>query len=382
METNSSLPRRFHLITVDILQGIIVFPMISGHGLFWYAPDLALNYETGGILVTLTMLVGLFGIPCYIFLNGFNQVNSFLRSPSINRRKMLKRILIFFVIATSLQIIVFLSRPPALLENFPRFLVTWNFFHIFVFSTITLFVLWELALKLTEDRPARFFKVLRLLLGGSLIVITVLFLITYSFASSLIPIIPEPVPLDLVLILEYAILDVRSFGLIPWLSFPLAGAFLASILRLPEVNEREKTLQQLRIVILLSTIITLVGFLLLMDGIRLTSPVIDETSTYTLFFLSHGILLFTLSIGLLQIDMKEPRPISSNCWICNLGKVALSIYMVHSVLFLLDPVLIPSDLVFWVIMAGYTAFFIVLASLWQRRGFKYSLEWGIRVFTK
>ncbi|MFW9779972.1 MAG: hypothetical protein ACFFE8_14040 [Candidatus Heimdallarchaeota archaeon] len=382
MEPGAQRAKKFHLITVDILQGIIVFPMISGHGLFWYAPDLALNYETGGFLVFLTMLIGLFGIPCYVFLNGFNQVNSFLRSPTINRGKTVKRIFLFFVIAASLQVIVFLSRPPVMIENLVRYLFTWNFFHVFAFSTITLFILWELASKVTKNRPERFIMVFRLLLAAVILTVSFLFFVTYSFASSLIEVIPEPVPLDIIPILEYAILDVRSFGIIPWISFPLAGALLASLLSLPLEDNPNEIRRDLNVIMVLSAGIIAIGILLLLMGIRLTSPVIDETATYTLFFLSHGILLLTLAVGLREIDMKEPRPISQDCWLCNLGKIALTIYMVHSALFLLDPQLIPSSIIFWVIMAIYTAFFIVMASIWRKWGFKYSLEWGIRNFTR
>ncbi|MFW9854699.1 MAG: hypothetical protein ACFFFG_06545 [Candidatus Thorarchaeota archaeon] len=382
MEPGAQRAKKFHLITVDILQGIIVFPMISGHGLFWYAPDLALNYETGGFLVFLTMLIGLFGIPCYVFLNGFNQVNSFLRKPTINRGKTVKRIFLFFIIAASLQVIVFLSRRPVMIENLVRYLFTWNFFHIFAFSTIILFILWELASKATKNSPERFILVFRLLLAAVTLTVSFLFFVTYSFASSLVEVIPEPVPLDIIPILEYAILDVRSFGIIPWISFPLAGALLASLLNLPLEDNPNEVKRELIVIMVLSVGIIAIGILLLLMGIRLTSPVIDETATYTLFFLSHGVILLILAVGLREIDMKEPRPISPDCWLCNLGKIALTIYMVHSVLFLLDPQLIPSTLVFWVIMAIYTAFFIATASIWRKWGFRYSLEWGIRIFTR
>ena len=66
-------------MTVDVLKGVAIFPMIFGHAIGWWDSNLVRNYETGSFFIILIMVTGVMVFPCFLYVSGFNQVNSILR---------------------------------------------------------------------------------------------------------------------------------------------------------------------------------------------------------------------------------------------------------------------------------------------------------------
>ncbi|MFW9998046.1 MAG: hypothetical protein ACFFD4_38745, partial [Candidatus Odinarchaeota archaeon] len=147
--------KQFYLLTVDLLQGLVLFPMIIGHGILWWNPTSVLdfsNWENNSFLITATIVTGLLVFPCFVFLYGFNQVNSLLRKSSFLdfhtiRTRIVKKSLAFFLIALLSQAIMAAVSAPEKLLNY---VLTWQLFHLFGLSALILLVLFELACWLEQ----------------------------------------------------------------------------------------------------------------------------------------------------------------------------------------------------------------------------------------
>ena len=60
-----------------------------------------------------------------------------------------------------------------------------------------------------------------------------------------------------------------------------------------------------------------------------------------------------------------------------LAKVTLTIFIVHNVVFILDPSFIPDETGIIIFGFAVTIGFIILIAIWQKWKFKYSFEWFI-----
>ncbi|MHA2224422.1 MAG: hypothetical protein ACXAC8_04420 [Candidatus Hodarchaeales archaeon] len=83
---------QLYLFTIDLMKGLIIFPMIITHGLGWWKPSLVFQYENSSIFVIILTISGLMVFPCYLFIYGFNQVNSLLRKDKNSIKRDIMRI--------------------------------------------------------------------------------------------------------------------------------------------------------------------------------------------------------------------------------------------------------------------------------------------------
>ncbi|MFX0092058.1 MAG: hypothetical protein ACFFBD_09885, partial [Candidatus Hodarchaeota archaeon] len=138
--------KRFYLVSVDFIQGFLLFIMIFGHALLWWNRPLALAWDTGDSIVIFFLIgVGLMVFPYFLFFYGFNTVNSLLKKDVVSNRPVLRLRLIrkniFFALSGFfLQFIMGLLTPGYLLN----FLVSWQIFHMFAFLGVFLLFIFEI----------------------------------------------------------------------------------------------------------------------------------------------------------------------------------------------------------------------------------------------
>lgn len=381
---------RFYLVTVDLLKGIVIFPMILGHGVQWYYQTLAIKYEEGSLAVFVIIATGLVVFPCFLFIYGFNLINSFLRKgkdisihPNI-RVRAIKRSLIFLFIATLAQVLMSLIRSSERPELILNYILTWHLFHIFSFSTIALLLIWQFAWFLKKSSlkwNLDYIQYLRILLSISLTIILLLF--TFFHSYTLMREKSSHVPLDLLIVLERAILDIGSYGLIPWLSFALSGGLIASFLNLPN-----REIQEIRkgdiLSIFISLMLCILGFMSLKTE-RFVTPALQEPSSFPHVFISIGVIALLTTLLIISLDLYKiiPYDIISKAFypLIIVSKISLTIYLSHTLISFLDPTIIPSEPIFLVLASLYALLFVVIAHVWQRWEFKYSLEWIIRKYS-
>ncbi|MHA1968426.1 MAG: hypothetical protein ACW964_11545 [Candidatus Hodarchaeales archaeon] len=379
---------KFYLVTV-VLKGIAIFPMIFGHAIGWWDSNLASNYESGSFIINLIMVTGVMVFPCFLYISGFNQVNSVLRrgleKPTRQkvRARTIKRSLIFFLFATVSMLIMALVQSPRNLEDVISYLLTWHLFHLFALSSLFILCILELSYWIKEKYKINpdLKTIITLFFSLSLVIVIFLFFSfhNYTLSSSR----PFPVSLNLQSILENIFLDVSSCGIIPWISFALAGAVTASYLDLPNLSNK-KLLKKAFITLGMNLVVLVVGFLFLTTE-RFVSAGIGYPSSNAHVFISLGILGVSTILLILVLDLsptiqtkvakKYLTPIIS------LSKITLTVYFVHPVFAILNPNIVHSEIVLLSIVAVYCIFFVILSMIWQKWNFKYSLEWFINRFS-
>ncbi|MFX0183943.1 MAG: hypothetical protein ACFE95_12740 [Candidatus Hodarchaeota archaeon] len=381
---------RFYLVTVDLLKGIIIFPMILGHGVQWYYQTLAIKYEEGSFAVFVIIATGLLVFPCFLFIYGFNLINSFLRhgkdasNHSKVRGRALKRSLIFLFIATLGQVLMAIIRSPEKPELILNYILTWRLLHIFSFSTIALLLVWQFAwflkkfdLKWNLD----YIQYLRILLSISLTIILLLFIFFHSY--TLMREKSSPVILDPLAVLERAILDIGSYGLIPWLSFSLSGGLIASFLNLS--NREIKEIRKGDILsIFISILFCVLGFMSL-ETERFVTPALQEPSSFPHVFISIGVITLVTTLLIISLDLYQIIPYDTISKVFYpliiVSNISLTVYLSHTLIAFLDPTIIPSEPILLILVFLYGLLFVVIAHIWQRWEFKYSLEWIIRKYS-
>ena len=378
--------KRFYLFTVDLLKGIAIFPMILGHSMGWWNLELSKSYDTSGDLIIIIIWVtGLLVFPCFLYLYGFNQTNSFLIKSGDStasqkiRSDSIRRSAIFFLFATLSLILMALIQAPEQLLNY---LVTWHLFHLFAFSTLFLLILWEITSWFAEKLNSKWnnIQINSILLSLCLGLILLLFMFFHDYTVVRENTRLFPVSLNLVSIIENIFLDVSSCGLIPWLSFPLAGALTGIILKVP-TSSKEKILGRSKILFVGNSIFLIFGLWCLRTE-RFVSAGLGYASTFPHIFISIGLMGYVL-IGLLiilDISPKIPQNLSYKLFYPFLivSKISLTVYFIHPAVGVFSPSLIPSELVLVLLVFMYCLFFVILAHLWQQWDFRYSLEWILR----
>ncbi len=217
----------------------------------------------------------------------------------------------------------------------------------------------------------------------SLSLFTVIFLFVffhnYTLSSSRL----FPVSLNIQSVLENIFLDVSSCGIIPWLSFALAGALTASYLDLRNISNK-KIFKKASIALGCNLIILIIGLLFLTTE-RFVSAGIGYPSSYAHIFISLGLIGSVNIILILALDVYQVIPMDVTkrylSPIISLSKISLTVYFVHPVFAIIDPEIVLSEIVLLLIVAVYCIFFIVIALVWQKWNFKYSLEWFISRFS-
>lgn len=348
---------------------------------------MAVNYEESGLLVTIIMILGLMVFPCFLFIYGFNQVNSFLkRGGNIsNRHKIrshaIKRSIVFLIFLIFTMTIMAFSRgePEKLLNYF----FTWHLFHLFAFSTLFLLLMWELACwiekKINDYWNSQ--QCLTVILLSNFILVIALFFLFYDYMMK--QTVAFPVPFEIKIILEYALLDLSTSGVIPWLAFTLAGGITASFLDLSNVQKIRVT--EKSFIIFTANLVFLVVGLLYLAEQRFVSHGIGYTSTFSHVFISIGLIGCINIILILVLDLYKTishQTVTKLFYpIIIVSKITLTIYLIHPVFAVFEPSFIPSESVLLLFALLYSLFFVILAHFWQKWDFKYSFEWIVQKYS-
>ncbi len=380
---------RFYLTTVDILKGLAIFSMIFGHGIGWWDLSLMRNYENGSLAIVVIMVLGLMVFPCFLFFSGFNQVNSILRkgvNPSTRfqiRSHSIKRGFFFFLLGVISMFLMFLVKSQGDMRTLLTYLLTWHLLHIFGLSTLFILAILEFAYWI-DGKIGLNWKIRHLftifLLINLLFVIFFFFLFhnyTISYSREF------PVNLDIQSILENIFLDVSSCGVIPWLSFSLAGGLTASFLDLQNL-QKEILPKKGFFILFINFLILLIGMLFLQFE-RFISAGIGYASSFSHVFISIGLIGFFNLFLILIFDVyqyiSQERIKKLLYPIITLSKISLTIYFVHPIVGIFNPNIITSELMLLILITIYCLFFILIAIFWQKWKFRYSLEWFMRRLT-
>ncbi|MFX1254107.1 MAG: hypothetical protein ACFFCZ_21015, partial [Promethearchaeota archaeon] len=181
--------KRFYLVSVDLLQGVCLFLMIFGHGLLWWDRSKALNWDTNGIFSVFFVLgIGLMNYPGFLFLYGFNIVNSILRKSNISNRpklrsRLLRKGIILAMFAFLGQFSMAILTAPDKLLNY---LLSWHLFHVFAFSTVFILFIFEIGWYLGGKTNLQDYlehrQIVTILFVINLSVILVIFLIFHDYS--------------------------------------------------------------------------------------------------------------------------------------------------------------------------------------------------------
>ena len=385
MEKSKNVKKPFYLVSIDILKGLAIFPMVIGHSLQWYDFSLVLNYADSHILITLLIFIGLMVFPLFLFIFGFNQSNSFLRrrrlynQPKV-RARTLKKALVLVIFATFAQALMTFVRSPDEWVKLPNYIFSWHLFHLFAFSTVFLLVMWELAnwIGKKADKQSQMVGISYLLtLIVSSIIVLLLFFYFHEFTKGQ-PVI-FPVDLNIQSILGRALLDIGSAGVIPWLLFSLAGGITATVLNLS--HSEIKTARRRSILLLIGFLLVLILGVLSLQYEPYVSPALREPSSYSHIFISTGVVGSLTMFLFLTIDLnskfhkEKVKKLFSPVIV--ISKITLTIFIIHPIVFALDPKTIPSLEIFFILATSYSLIFIPIAYIWQKYDFKYSFEWFI-----
>ncbi|MHA2203749.1 MAG: hypothetical protein ACW991_08675, partial [Candidatus Hodarchaeales archaeon] len=310
-DTSNFRQERIYLLTVDILKGIAIFPMIFSHSVGWWDSDLARNYEGGSIAIVIIWVTGLMVFPCFLYLYGFNQVNSFLRrrdtsSRNESRSHAIKRSIIFFIFASLALVLMSIIQAPDKLFNY---LFTWHLLHLFSFSTLFLLLLWELAYWF-EKRISAYWsyqQYFTILLFLSFFTIVVLFIFFHDYTVAKEDGRIFPVILDINSILEHIFLDISSCGIIPWLSFPLAGGLTASLFNLSFIPKNNALRKKATLLLFANCLFLIIGLYHLRKE-RFVSAGLGFASSFPHVFISIGFIgcVFVSLVILLDINQIIP----------------------------------------------------------------------------
>ncbi|MHA1228858.1 MAG: hypothetical protein ACTSR2_13490 [Candidatus Hodarchaeales archaeon] len=384
--------KKQYLLSVDIMKGIAIFPMVIGHSLQWWNRTLVNNYDQSDSLFIITIIViGLMVLPLFLFVYGFNQTNSFLRWENSQKKKQItshtcRRSLIFLLLASISQLIMWFVRsfPDLNLSTIPNYLVSWHLFHIFAFTSIFLWLIWKLSHLIQRKIFLNCSISTIVCFITSFLAISVFFLFVFFHEYTMTRPIVFPIEFQIDRIFEHIILDIGSVGLIPWLFFPLLGSITASILDIPNNKFNFLNLSKLIFFMTFGSSLLFVG-LFSLNFERYASPALLSPSTYPHILISSGVLLLTFILLLVIIDLKEIFPRKSLLRyllpIFLVSDISLTIFILHPLIFILDPKSIPNQAIFAFLAISYSLFFIPLAWFWNKFNYKLSMEWFIRKYS-
>ncbi|MFX0126043.1 MAG: acyltransferase family protein [Candidatus Hodarchaeota archaeon] len=396
----------FYVYSVDLAKGIVLFFMIFGHALLWYDRSRAYAWDKGTELFLLfsnagentlvffwLITIAFMVFPCFFYVYGFNAANSLLRQgPGADRAKVrsrsLRRAIILFVVGSFGQSIMALVVSPGEVINY---ILTWNFFHLFGFTSLSFLVIFEIV-WLLENKGYNAQQLLVFILAGVLAVLLVIFVIFHDYWD---PATAQHVilsaKLDLADIIRHALIDYGTTPIIPWFSFGLMGGIAATALNLPDPESVKKANRKAVIFFIVGIIFYLIGaFFSLFIERNMSTPVEYPASTTFIFF-TLGILTIFITSLLVIFDFNH---ISFNYRnklkqllmpLAIFGQLSLTIYFIHNVIFGIPIEMMfffQNDLLFFIFMTFYSILFVIIAVIWRQKfKFKYTIEWGIRKFT-
>ncbi|MHA2246955.1 MAG: hypothetical protein ACXADY_18565 [Candidatus Hodarchaeales archaeon] len=377
--------KRFYLTTVDILQGLSILLMVGGHTFFWWDEFIESKWPNMPFAPWIFLAIAQLAHPCFYFLYGFNLVNSLLRKEkserSETRNQLLKRTIIFLLIAEVTEASTALVNSPQYLLNF---LLTWQLFHLFALTTIFLLLIFEFAWKIETQDFWNHRRVVTTVLSIFLVLVISFFLFFHDYSNNM-PFQVHYVNLDFSSILQAIFFEDGQNPVIPWLSFSIIGGLLASFLDLPH-EQKNEILKKAGVASTGGLLIFIVGVLFLEKERYISTPMLFPASS-SFVLIGLGAFVFSTTIMILFIDLNS---LYSNKSINKffypfvlVSNISLTVYIVHNVAWIIpaqSPLIrlfIPSETAVLVIGILYSLFFILVAYIWQKWKFKFSLEWMI-----
>jgi hypothetical protein len=380
--------KRFYLVSTDVLQGISVFLMVIGHTSLWWDSTLDAQYPNLPLFPLVLLRLAFLVPPGFLFWYTFNTVNSLLRRKNSEERlemrtRLLKRALIFFLIAEFSEIMAGLITSP---ENVLSFVFNWQLFHMFALATLLPLLVFEIGWKLEIKRKIDLRLATLILFFAIMLVVLIIYLIFHDYSESIkIELYTE---LNLQSILQRIFLEDGQSPIFPYLSFSAAGGFLASFFNFPN-TEKKATLQRAPLALLIGLGILILGILFTSIEQYISTPVgYPSSSPFVLISIGVHILSTTGLIFLIDINsMFGNKQINKLLLpLVLLSKITLTVYLAHNILYIIPPdipliqALIPNIYAILIFGFLYTVFFVLIAIIWSSYKFRFSLEWIVWKF--
>ncbi|UCG02527.1 MAG: acyltransferase family protein [Candidatus Heimdallarchaeota archaeon] len=401
-----SSQKPFYVYSVDLAKGIVLFFMIFGHALLWYDRPRAYAWDKGTELFLLfsntgentlvffwLITIAFMVFPCFFYVYGFNAANSLLRQgPGADRAKVrsrsLRRAIVLFIVGSFGQSIMALIVSPGEVINY---ILTWNFFHLFGFTSLSFLVIFEVVWWL-EKKGYDAQKLLVSILTGVLAVLLIIFIIFHDYWDpATAQHIVLSTKLDLMDIIKHALIDYGTTPIIPWFSFGLMGGIAATALNLTDPESSQTANRKAAILLVVGAVFYIIGgFFSLFIERNMSTPVEYPASTTFIFF-TLGILTIFITSLLIIFDF-DHITLNFRTKLKQLlmplvifGQLSLTIYFIHNVIFGIPIKMMffyQNDLLFFIFMIFYSILFVIIAVVWRKKlKFKYTVEWGIRKFT-
>ncbi|MFX1252368.1 MAG: hypothetical protein ACFFCZ_12255 [Promethearchaeota archaeon] len=393
-EKKNTQKQSFYLISVDVIQGFLLFIMMFGHGIHWWNKSILYIWDTEAYIFSSVSSFGVFiitffgniGFPLFLFLYTFNTTNSLIRKDKISNRsklrlRLINKSIIFAMFGFILQFLTAITIAPS---NILNFLLSWHVFHMFAFSGIYLLFIFELSWWLEEKAHIGAYLNHRLrlliLLTISLIVVLVIFLIFHDYSSTEeVALFPN---LDLLDIFRFAFFDDGRYPVIPWLSFSLIGGIVASFLDLAH-TERSTVGKRSILVVWTGILFLIPGFFFLnIEGFDQSHTFYRGTSSFVL--ITIGMLCLIPIVMLRLLDFKSiysEKKVNKFLYpFVLISNITFTVYIVHNVFFILDSSFVTSEIILYLIFIPYWFLFVIIAYIWRKWDYKYSFEWMIRKF--
>ncbi len=379
-----SKKKPFYLVTTDIGMGFSVFLFVIGHTSLWWDHTLDTQWPNLPIEAWLLLIVAFLVPPGFLFWYTFNSANSLLRRKTDTERKesrqrLLKRTIIFFCVAEFGELVtaIFLGKPIL------NYLVTWELFHMFSFSTIFILIIFELAWVIERKGLKDYKKAAIIELLFVIGVVLGIYLIFHDYTQ--IRTIAHASDLTVASIFERILLDFGQAPIIPYLVFSATGGLLAVYLNLPNANK--STIPQKAIPVFIIGAVSFIIGLILLNVEIYTSPPVQSPISSNLVFISIGFHLISVTGGVILLDLDTLYGVPKiNKFILPLvliSKISLTVYLLHNLAYGIPPesdlvqTLIPTLPISMFVGLLYALFWVFLALIWQKAGFRFSIEWII-----
>ncbi|MFX1251997.1 MAG: hypothetical protein ACFFCZ_10345 [Promethearchaeota archaeon] len=385
-------PKKFVRINaVDVLQGIALCIMFVQHSFLWWDYDAFL--EQMNSLFIIAAYAGAFVAPTFLLLMGFNMRDSIARRMSTTsfsevRKYLLKRVVVFLALGFLNNVLMTVVTFTLGLIDFLTWLFTWDLLHLFGITSLFLYCIYEIAHQLNTRTllNASIGTQLTILCSFALIIILLFMLILqalYLGDFSFSVLYPERVPVfrpnNIVETIQIALVR-GGYAIFPYTSFGVVGFLVANIsLSLSNKKSWEKAIVG---IIVIFTVIG--GSLFVFLRIPIVFPLILHMPSLSFLFLYWATQLVVFFVALLVFDvLKEKRVLLPYVKpLTRMSAITLTIYYTHFTLYsFINPSLVPNSLVLFILIALFILLYMLIAYEWEKKKFKYSLEWIIRKLT-
>ncbi|MFX1252742.1 MAG: hypothetical protein ACFFCZ_14140 [Promethearchaeota archaeon] len=384
--------------SIDLLQGIAVCIMVSGHVFLWWSRDAFLG-QTNLFYAILSFASGFVG-PTFLLLMGFNMRNSIARrlnkglSFSEIRKYLLKRGFAFLIIATlnDLGMAIIAVTVGGNPTGFLAWLLSWELFHIFGATVLVTYFIYEIFHQLQTrnliksiNGPLIAFCTFTLIL---VVLGTVLMqaLIVGDFSLNVL----DPTKTVKILLfgevatvgesIQIAIAR-GPFSLFPFIGFGILGVLLASLrLALPTEGSWRKAMFGIGVFLAL-----IGGFFSVILQIPIVFPMNDynmPSLSYIFWYWAGLIFAFLIALTIFDAPSKAEKDRFRYVMpVARLGYLTLTIYYLQNIPFFLPNTILPNLLIAIIALVLYLVFYMILSYFWEKKKFLYSMEWLLRKVT-